>query len=849
MVPSAGRAAALLHACAARKIECGRRAWRAPDVAAYRPWLEREAYRAADAGLDVPRPLRAAEEWLLWREAAASAAEAAGFEAQDRLADSLHRAALLLYEWNIAPAALETAAHAEAALLARALQQVEGRTHDLRAVARHRLASVLRAWRPPQPVTFAGFAETTAERRRLLDAWSAPDRTRGEGERGDVRLLRAGDAAEELELAASWCRTRLEHEPHERLLVVLPDLARRRSEVLRVFRRTLAPGAADSDLLAIEDGGTLGEEPLVRHALAALRFLLEGAETPELGAWLRAAFWKCPTAVERAKLEAALRETLGVDSAPPALLAALRGLPGPLEHAAAGLRASLEAALEALTQPPGAASPSEWARRFDRALRALGWPGERALTAREQQAQAGLLEALADLATLGAQVGSIGAARALRTIGVLAERRVLGPLSGDAAVTLAGELVDPIVRYDGIWIAGLHADAWPPPIELNPFIPPSLQRRAGIPAADGAKSLALARELLRRCLNAAPRIVASWPARSEQRELALSPLLAELRSAGAASETSVQRGGAITAAEGVRGSRRIETYADEAGDPWPALSPLPAGTRAIEYQSRCPFRAYAELRLGGAPLEARHPGISPLERGRLLHRALELLWDGLAGSRGLETESRTGALARRVAKCVERAAGETLPVAQDAPSRAAQRRERRRAERLLVELAALEGQRAPFRVRSLELRRRVEIAGATLELRIDRLDELADGSCAVFDYKTGQSVSVDWLAERVANPQLLVYALAAGPRVAAVAMIHLLPQRIAYRGMADRRERLPRIGAPPDAAQWAALVDRWREQVERLAHEFLQGRAAAEPLGDACATCHLHGFCRIADGD
>jgi RecB family exonuclease len=132
-------------------------------------------------------------------------------------------------------------------------------------------------------------------------------------------------------------------------------------------------------------------------------------------------------------------------------------------------------------------------------------------------------------------------------------------------------------------------------------------------------------------------------------------------------------------------------------------------------------------------------------------------------------------------------------------------------------------------------------------VRIDRLDELDDGSCAVFDYKTGRAVSVDWLAERIGNPQLLVYSLAAGARVTALAMVHLTPRHIAYRGMADRRDRLPRIDAPAEPALWPRQIERWEQAVGRLAREFLRGAAAADPLGDACATCHLHGFCRIAE--
>ncbi len=106
----------------------------------------------------------------------------------------------------------------------------------------------------------------------------------------------------------------------------------------------------------------------------------------------------------------------------------------------------------------------------------------------------------------------------------------------------------------------------------------------------------------------------------------------------------------------MRAARRIERYEDEPGLPWAQGVPLPAGTRAIELQSRCPFRAYAQLRLAADPLESPLPGITPRERGRMLHRALELLWQGLGGSAGLAGARAEGFLKRRIDDCVAQAA-------------------------------------------------------------------------------------------------------------------------------------------------------------------------------------------------
>ena len=44
---------------------------------------------------------------------------------------------------------------------------------------------------------------------------------------------------------------------------------------------------------------------------------------------------------------------------------------------------------------------------------------------------------------------------------------------------------------------------------------------------------------------------------------------------------------------------------------------------------------------------------------------------------------------------------------------------------------------------------------------------------------------------------------------------------------------------------WRAQLGVWRSVIERLAADFVAGRAAVDPLRTACGTYHLHALCRI----
>ena len=57
-------------------------------------------------------------------------------------------------------------------------------------------------------------------------------------------------------------------------------------------------------------------------------------------------------------------------------------------------------------------------------------------------------------------------------------------------------LADPVVVYDGIWVASLSADVLPQPLAPDPFLPLHAQRQAGLPAASAAGRRAEAQALL-----------------------------------------------------------------------------------------------------------------------------------------------------------------------------------------------------------------------------------------------------------------------------------------------------------------------------------------------------------------
>jgi ATP-dependent helicase/nuclease subunit B len=138
------------------------------------------------------------------------------------------------------------------------------------------------------------------------------------------------------------------------------------------------------------------------------------------------------------------------------------------------------------------------------------------------------------------------------------------------------------------------------------------------------------------------------------------------------------------------------------------------------------------------------------------------------------------------------------------------------------------------------------ITGATLQLRLDRVDRLRDARRVVIDYKSGAATPFDPWAQRPAQPQLPAYASAVGDEACAVASVHLGTEALKLRGVADRPGRIRGVHALPEAQPgWPQLRLHWQQQLQLLLQEFLSGQAAVQPQAHACDYCHLSMLCRI----
>ncbi|HET8696358.1 MAG TPA: PD-(D/E)XK nuclease family protein, partial [Gammaproteobacteria bacterium] len=515
----------------------------------------------------------------------------------------------------------------------------------------------------------------------------------------------------------------------------------------------------------------------------------------------------------RARLEARLRGDVR-SKVPFAVAYRSAGLADWLRKEAPAVGAALAAGL-AEVAGTRRATPTQWARLWQRALRRLDWRA-----ADDVDGERRWQPALDELARLTPVLGAVSPGAALAELERILDRpdAAVLPLEGIHVL----ERVDDVgPGYAAAWLTGFTDTYWPQPARPNPLLPRPLQRAHGMPWSSPADATRRSAESLARVLRWVPDVVASWPGRVYDYETEPSPALAawpEIASAELDALVRPRHRAAPRARESLR----------DAAPPLGAPE-IRGGAGVLRRQARCPLRAFAEHRLGARELERRSQGLTARQRGIVTHHALELLL--------IDQPSQAELAARRgsIAGCVERALDAVFHGARDA-LRPLYDLERERLGAVLARLLEADAQRAPFAVVAIEEEREIAVAGRVLRVRIDRLDRLADGRVAIIDHKTGKEAGPNsWLRERPRDLQVPLYAAYSPEPVTAAAIARLHGRDAAYVGLWEAGTFPARPGRLPDGVSWAAQLDVWRRQIEHLVGELAGGdtRLLLDDLDDA----------------
>lgn len=848
----------------AQQLQNGQRAWEAPQILSVQAWMRQQWSALLQQGVDLPLLLNPDQERSVWQQLLSSLLpEQSQILRQRGLVDHAMRANQLFTDWHEEEeqlAQLLAGEHREEIeLFSRWQQQFQQRCE-----ARHWIGA---AALPVQLLeliedgTLALPTEVTCYHRARWNR--AEQRLIGVMER--LGAVVTDDSVESIsaEQTAMACMTpelecmavadavvqQLQENPDRRLGVVVPGLAHRRAALEWALSEDLVPALALTPVpeqqrpFRITQGGLLGDDPRIYHAVQLLRLACGGLPLLEAAALLRSPWLLLGEEMSaRARQELQLRR-FGGERVTISVFIQL------LQSATQEDRpVRFLGALEYLRQMEwsGARSTAQWAEQFTSVLAVFEWAENGARSPTALVAYNQWREVLDRFVSLDLIIGDIDQERAISEL-----QQTLCRVALEAGRTQRSlEVITPEqaigVQFDWLWVMGCDDQSWPQYQQILPFLPHDWQRER-VPGVDPQRAQRQAEMQFQQLIRDSAQLTFSY-SQSEDGATAernLTPLIQGIQS----QVVEEQRAEPWWIPQQNLAQEGIPDHLD----PLAEGVAVRGGSALLANQSQCPFRAFVRHRLHANPLEPVQQGLDARERGTLLHDLLERCWREI----GKHSDHLLQMNDQRLQGTVEKlAAGVVERFREQHQQRMGPQfaeNERRRLSRMATRFLQIDRQREiSFEVEALERQQRVEIGGLELSIKMDRVDRLEDGRRLVIDYKSGNVSGSDWEGDRPRVPQLPLYAVML-EQVAAVLYGQLRADEMGYRGAQQEnllvgiRKGSCKVNVPQD---WSQQLRQWHEAVERLATEFRHGVSEVAPLEGAtsCQHCGLQPLCRVEFG-
>jgi ATP-dependent helicase/nuclease subunit B len=702
-------------------------------------------------------------------------------------------------------------------------------------------------------IVLISFTEISPQQQTLLSACEAQgtliEYFHQEKLSTHISRISLADSEEELITMARWAKNLLKNSPPDKppsIACIIPNLEDIRDNVNRIFTEILTESqyyTTHSLTLPfnISAGKSLASYPIIHTALQLLKLHTDEIAIDAFSNILLSPFIGDAEKemLKRANFDNQLRRDNNISIK---LTKILQNKYKP-ELFTARVKEYLTRKNKILTRH----SASEWVIIFMDLLVAFGWPGERSVNSEEYQVIQRWIELLDEYRRFDTILEENNFQVALHQLIRLTANTVFQPQSPQTPIQILGILEAAEMPFDYLWVMGMDDTRWPPPPKPNPFIPQHLQRSLKMPHATAERELQFCKNIIQQLKNSTHEIYFSYALFDNESENRVSSLIEDIQ------EVTIEQlhlPNYVKKTQQIFQAKHIETLIDDKANPVDLTEAVRGGAKIFELQAACPFKAFSELRLFAKAIEETSLGLRAFDRGKIIHKALEIIWYDLKDSNTLHGKTNDE-LELIISSAIEKA---ILEIAKEDIHRPHYiKLESQRLQKIIKDWLETEKLRPYFKISALEQRYEVKFANIPITLQIDRIDEFETDEKLIIDYKTGKTNQIqNWFSERPEAPQLPLYCLINPINTVGITYASIHAENIKFIGISKNDFNINGIVPFSEVKyttshSWNEQLQHWHVTLETLGYNFCQGAAEVDPKNSAetCKHCKLQSFCRI----
>lgn len=709
----------------------------------------------------------------------------------------------------------------------------------------------------PKKIILAGFTDLAPLYQRLLnicaDTGSSIEYEKLQTKSPQLQKIALLNKTEEIRTMALWAKKTYDNSKHKKAFLIgciIPQLDNIRDEVLTIFSEVFAK---EQTLLTNQEhlpfnisvGKKLIRYPLIKTALQLLSFIKNKFELHFLHQIITSPFLGEAEKEfnARAKVSFHLKKNI---SHLLTLETLLHYESNYLEKKCPKLAKRIQNVLNYMKTFPKKALPSHWINFFMQTLNCLGWPGERSLNSAEYQVVQRFLNLLLECACLDQVTGAVNAEKLLHYLQVLcSELTFQQKTPEEAPIQILGVLEGAALPFENIWLMQQTDQIWPMPPAPNPFIPIILQKKYKMPHSSAVREYVYCQTLMTQMAANAKNIFLSFALKDNEVNNEPSPLLQSIPEIQL-SKLAIPK--YTTLARQILDSKKLNYEKDDRAPILKSDEKISAGTKIFKLQAACPFKAFAEIRLHAEPMEESGLGIKSYERGILVHKTLELIWQKIKDSTTLKKLAQEE-LAHLVTYYANLALEASLNFA--IYNKHFLALEVARLKNIVMKWLQLELKRDSFSVIATESEKNYQLGPLTLRIRIDRIDQLENGQKILIDYKTGKYPHVkDWFSDKPDDPQLPLYCILHPEKISGIAFAKLHPDNMEWQGVTFNNAYFKELKTIEEIKyannNWSKQIEHWQKIFTALTNAFYEGEAFVTPKKQetTCQHCQLAILCR-----